>query len=114
MKKILVTGGSGYIGSVMIPMLIKEGHHVICLDNLMYNQSTLLDHCHLDSFEFVRGDVRDENKIKELVKKVDVIFPLASFTGAGTGAACTGAATGIAGLTAAGVDGFTAATGFGV
>ncbi len=80
--KILVTGGAGYIGSVLVPILLKEGYNVIVLDNFIYNQTSLLDCCHYKNFEVVRGDVRDERLLKDLLKKVDIIFPLACITGA--------------------------------
>lgn len=80
--RVLVTGGAGYIGSVLIPQLLNDGYSVISVDNLMYNQTTLMDYCYLDNFDFIRGDARDENLIKELLKKVDIIIPLACLTGA--------------------------------
>lgn len=81
-RKVLVTGGAGYIGSILVPALLKEGYQVISLDNLMYNQNPLLDYCYLEAFKFIRGDARDENLIKDLLNKVDIIIPLACFTGA--------------------------------
>lgn len=80
--KILVTGGAGYIGSVMVPKLLSLGHSVTVVDNFMYKQQTLLDCCHYDSFSLVRGDVRDENVMKPLLKKADVVIPLAAIVGA--------------------------------
>lgn len=80
--KILVTGGAGYIGSVLVPILLKEGYDVIVVDNFIYNQTSLLDCCYYKNLEIIRGDVRDEQLLKELLKKVDVIFPLACITGA--------------------------------
>jgi len=80
--KILVTGGAGYIGSVLVPMLLEKGYDVIVLDNFMYNQTSLLDCCHYKNLEIIRGDTRDENLLREILKKVDVIFPLACITGA--------------------------------
>lgn len=80
--KILVTGGAGYIGSVMVPRLLAEGHSVTVVDNLMYRQSTLLDCCRYKTFEFVRGDVRDKAVMAPLVKKQDAILPLACLVGA--------------------------------
>jgi nucleoside-diphosphate-sugar epimerase len=80
--KILVTGGAGYIGSVLVPVLLEKGYDVIILDNFMYNQTSLLDCCHYKNLEIIRGDTRDENLLKEILKKVDVIFPLACITGA--------------------------------
>ena len=80
--KILVTGGAGYIGSVMVPTLLEGGHEVTVIDNFMYDQNSLLDCCFQKKFTLVRGDVRDEKMVSEQVKKADAIFPLACFTGA--------------------------------
>ena len=80
--KILVTGGAGYLGSVMVPILLNEGHEVVVLDNFMYNQSSLLDCCHDESLTIVKGDTRDKALIKNLLKDADAIFPLACLTGA--------------------------------
>lgn len=80
--KILVTGGAGYIGSILIPELLKNGHDVIVVENFIYNQFPLLDCCHFENLTVIRGDARDKNLISEQLKKVDAIFPLASLTGA--------------------------------
>src|SRR5580700_8795154 len=80
--KILVTGAAGYIGSVLVPRLLAEGHEVIALDNFMYNQSSLLDVCYHDKLAIVRGDTRDKNLMVKLIKDTDAIFPLACLTGA--------------------------------
>ena len=81
-KKILVTGGAGYIGSTLVPELLNLGHKVTVLDNFMYRQ-TSLNHCAIhDNFEIVRGDVRSDDLMKSLFKKADVIFPLAALVGA--------------------------------
>lgn len=80
--KILVTGGAGYIGSMLVPELLKNGHDVIVADNFMYNQSPLLDCCHYENLIVIRGDARDKSLISEQLKKVDAIFPLACLTGA--------------------------------
>ncbi len=80
--KILVTGAAGYIGSVLVPRLLQEGHEVIALDNFMYNQSSLLDICHHDKLTIIRGDTRDKNLMTKLMKGADAIFPLACLTGA--------------------------------
>ena len=79
---ILVTGGAGYIGSILIPQLLNEGHSVIAIDNFMYQQSSLLDCCMDKKFTLIRGDVRNEKILQEALKKADVIFPLACLTGA--------------------------------
>ncbi|MFH1581717.1 MAG: NAD(P)-dependent oxidoreductase [Pseudomonadota bacterium] len=80
--KILVTGGAGYIGSVLVPALLKAGHQVIVVDNFMYNQSSLLDCCHDNNLTVIRGDVRDKCLISGCLRSVDVIIPLACLTGA--------------------------------
>jgi nucleoside-diphosphate-sugar epimerase len=80
--KILVTGGAGYIGSVLVPMLLQEGHEVTVIDNFMFNQTSLLDCCWNPKLEINRADVRNTKVLTEHVKKADVIFPLACLTGA--------------------------------
>ncbi|MEI6724942.1 MAG: NAD(P)-dependent oxidoreductase [Actinomycetes bacterium] len=80
--RILVTGGAGYIGSVLVPELLRAGHRVTVLDSLMFEQTPLLDVCYMDGFEFVRGDVRDADLVKGLMKDAEAIFPLACLTGA--------------------------------
>lgn len=80
--QILVTGGAGYIGSVLVPMLLTEGHCVTVLDNFMYGQSSLLDCCHLKNLTVIRGDVRDKKYLSKLVAKADAILTLACLVGA--------------------------------
>ncbi|MDW8310198.1 MAG: NAD(P)-dependent oxidoreductase [Verrucomicrobiales bacterium] len=80
--RILVTGGAGYIGSVLTPTLLALGHEVTVLDNFLFGQSSLLDCCHYENFRVVRGDARDEVLMKSLVAKADVIIPLAALVGA--------------------------------
>lgn len=79
--KILISGGAGYIGSVMVPQLLKEGYEVVVVDNFMYNQMSLLDCCYEKKLTIVRGDVRDKDLISEYLKQADVIFPLAAIVG---------------------------------
>ncbi len=80
--KILVTGGAGYIGSVLVPELLKSGHTVTVLDNFMYGQNSLAECCIYDNFEVVRGDARDESVLKSLLPGIDYIIPLAALVGA--------------------------------
>ncbi|MFH0791004.1 MAG: NAD(P)-dependent oxidoreductase [Candidatus Omnitrophota bacterium] len=80
--KILVTGGAGYIGSVLVPELLRQKHEVIVIDSFIYNQTALLDCCFDKNFTLIRGDARDKKLISESVKKADAIFPLACLTGA--------------------------------
>ncbi|UCF00121.1 MAG: NAD(P)-dependent oxidoreductase [Planctomycetota bacterium] len=80
--KILVTGGAGYIGSVLVSELLKLGHHVSVLDNFMYKPDSLLDCCHYENFKVINGDARDETLIKGLVRGIDIAMPLAALVGA--------------------------------
>jgi len=81
-KKILVTGGAGYIGSILVPELLRIGYEVTVLDNFMFAQNSLMDCCVCDNFSVVRGDARDENLLKNIVKDKDIIIPLAAIVGA--------------------------------
>ena len=80
-EKILVTGGAGYIGSVLVPRLLDEGYDVTVIDNFMFNQSSLLDVCHRTYLKIIVGDVRDKDLLKEQVEKHDIIIPLAAIVG---------------------------------
>jgi nucleoside-diphosphate-sugar epimerase len=80
--KILVTGGAGYIGSVLVPALLADGHRVTVVDNFMFGQSSLADCCAYDSFDVVRGDCRDEALMRKLMADADGIIPLAALVGA--------------------------------
>jgi len=80
--KILVTGAAGYIGSVLVPTLLGQGHEVIALDNFMFQQTSLLDCCHHVKLNIVRGDARDERLVGSLMKGADAVIPLACLTGA--------------------------------
>ncbi|HNV85624.1 MAG TPA: NAD(P)-dependent oxidoreductase [Candidatus Omnitrophota bacterium] len=82
MAKILVTGGAGYIGSVLVPLLLRENHEVTVVDNFMFRQASLLDCCANPRFQVVRGDVRNAKLMEKLVKDADYLFPLACLTGA--------------------------------
>ncbi len=81
MKRVLVTGAAGYLGSVLCEHLLARGYRVVALDNLMYGQSSLFHLCANPAFEFVRGDVRDERTMIEALKGSDVIIPLAAIVG---------------------------------
>ena len=81
-NKILVTGGAGYLGSTLVPLLLDAGHEVTVLDNFMYGQNSLAQVCHHPKFNVVRGDIRIESIIKPLLKGVDVVIPLAAYVGA--------------------------------
>ncbi|KKU70542.1 MAG: HrEpiB [Parcubacteria group bacterium GW2011_GWA2_47_21] len=81
-QKILITGGAGYIGSVLTPTLLEEGYGVTVLDNFMFRQNSLADCCQYKNFNVVRGDCRDEKIVKPLLKNADIIIPLAALVGA--------------------------------
>ena len=80
--RILVTGGAGYLGSILVPTLLARGCSVTVVDNFMYGQTSLLDCCADAKFTVVRGDVRDERLMLPLLKKADVIMPRACLVGA--------------------------------
>lgn len=81
-SNVLITGGGGYLGSVMVPELLRLGHRVTVLDSFIFGQNSLLDCCINENFNVVRGDARDENSLKLLLKDADYIFPLAALVGA--------------------------------
>lgn len=78
---ILVTGGAGYIGSVLVPELLKKGNNVTVLDSFLYRQNSLLNCCSDSKFEIINGDCRDEELIKKAVYGKDFIIPLAAIVG---------------------------------
>ena len=80
--KILIMGGAGYLGSVLVPRFLEAGHQVTVLDNFMFKVNSLADVCRHQGFEVVRGDVRDESLLKQLLLNKDVIIPLAAIVGA--------------------------------
>ena len=79
--KILITGGSGYLGSVITEKLLNKNYKVTVLDNLMYNQTSSIIFAHNPNFHFIYGDVRDKILLKSLVNDFDVIIPLAAIVG---------------------------------
>jgi len=80
--KVLITGGAGYIGSTMVPVLIKKGYNVTVLDSLLFNQAPLLDYCSEENFEFIQGDICNYDLVNKLLSNADIIIPLAAIVGA--------------------------------
>ena len=80
--KILVTGGAGYIGSILVPELLRAGYEVTVIDNFLYSQTSLLDVCNFKTLTIIRGDARNEKLIAEHIKEKDFIIPLACIVGA--------------------------------
>lgn len=79
---ILVTGGAGYLGSTLVPHLLQAGHRVTVLDNFLFRQSSLNHICHDPNFQVVKGDIRIESVVAPLLKKADIVIPLAALVGA--------------------------------
>ncbi len=80
--KILVTGGAGYIGSMLVPELISLDHEVTVIDNFMFKQSSLNQVCSSEKFKIINGDIRDSILMKNLLSSHDIVIPLAAIVGA--------------------------------
>ena len=81
-ERVLITGGAGYVGSILTEHLLREGYAVTVLDNLLFGQQSHFHFCANPHYDFVFGDARDEQTLKRCVAKADVIFPLAAVVGA--------------------------------
>ncbi len=79
---ILVTGGAGYLGSMLVPRLLEAGHKVTVLDAFIFGQNSLLECCANENFDVIRGDARDESILKSILHKFDILIPLAALVGA--------------------------------
>ncbi len=81
MKKVLITGGAGYLGSVLTEVLLNKGYQVTVLDNLTYKQVSVSPFSYNKNFNFILGDVTIESTLKPLVESHDIIIPLAAIVG---------------------------------
>ena len=82
MKKILITGGAGYLGSILVPALLHRGYQVTVIDNFMYRQNSLAACCVDPNFKVIKADVRDKDLLEDEYAKHDLIIPLAAIVGA--------------------------------
>jgi nucleoside-diphosphate-sugar epimerase len=80
--RVLVTGGAGYIGSLLVPAMLQRGWHVTVLDTFTAGDTYLAGACASPTFEPVRGDARDMRVVEPLVREADVVIPLAALVGA--------------------------------
>lgn len=81
-KHVFISGGAGYLGSILCEHLLDRGYRVTALDSLMYGEQNLNHLCANPDFDFHRGDARDEKLVRELIKDADVLIPLAAIVGA--------------------------------
>lgn len=79
--RVLVTGGAGYLGSVVVPLLLSEGHEVRVLDLLLYGGHPLLGLYRDDNFGFVRGDIRSAELVKRVLDGIEAVVHLATIVG---------------------------------
>ena len=81
MKKILITGGAGYIGTALIPELLNKGHEVTVYDSLTYDGNVLIPFFQNKNFHFIKGDILERSKLKSAIRGKDVIIHLAALVG---------------------------------
>ena len=81
-NKVLITGGAGYLGSVLAEVLLDNGYCVTVFDNLMYKQTSLLHLCNNTNFNLVKGDVTNKKELLPYIINNDIIIPLAAIVGA--------------------------------
>lgn len=81
MKKVLITGGAGYIGSVLVSLLLKKNYRVRVLDRLLFSGESIVELLNDPNFEFIKGDVRDEQTLRIALEGMDAVANLAAIVG---------------------------------
>ncbi|MCY7294362.1 NAD-dependent epimerase/dehydratase family protein [Alteromonas sp. a30] len=81
MKKVLVTGGAGYIGSVLVRLLLAQNYHVVVVDNLSFGGESIVELLNAPNFTFVKGDIRDEALMKDVLADIEYVAHLAAIVG---------------------------------
>jgi nucleoside-diphosphate-sugar epimerase len=81
MKKVLVTGGAGYIGSVLVRLLLEEGYFVIVLDNLSFGGESIVDLLNKENFYFIKGDITNRKDLEKSMIGVESVIHLAAIVG---------------------------------
>ncbi|MEJ5317792.1 MAG: NAD-dependent epimerase/dehydratase family protein, partial [Tenuifilum sp.] len=81
MKRVLVTGGAGYIGSVLVRLLLENKYQVRVFDNLMFGGNSLIDLFNNDNFDFYKGDIRNEVDLMKALAGIDYVVHLAAIVG---------------------------------
>jgi len=80
-KRVLITGGAGYLGSVITGHFLERGYSVTCLDDLRYGQSSIFIYASNPNFNFIYGDVRNKDLLRGIISNFDIIIPLAAIVG---------------------------------
>lgn len=81
MKNILVTGGAGYIGSILVRLLLAQGYHVRVLDRLMFGGESIIELLNNDNFDFIKGDIRNSDEVRKALPDIDAVVHLAAIVG---------------------------------